>query len=634
MFKASLTVSGSSVPFFPRGPPRPAIGLTIRPILCFCPPIYIPHFLPSVCKKINRYFPYEEFRTGQREFMEALCNSLINGGLSVIEAPNGIGKTPGILATLSYLANEYSLSFLYFVRTHRQIDRVIEECKRIPNLRVVAIRGKGELCENEQVRTLGNYTLINAKCNFLRETGECDLYSATSKESFNFTRCYDPITDYRGSGCPYYDTLRVIRKIKCPVIVLSYNYLLNPEIGEEFLGSLLNEDLSIIVDEAHNLKRYWLDRYIKRVELDLLGYNLGSRAPKICYAIYDLINSFKRSKLDSLMIPKEYIKSKLIKCLDSLKSLVDLQDAGYLLRELIADVDRSRFVLLEEGRMLLALESVLKFEELIERYRSVSLISGTWGGRHAVDMEFSKRPNFIEIPLQSWGITTVSITRDFTTRYVERRKSEYYRLATVLADVSNYVAGNMGIFTASYEILNGIISVGFEHLVNKPVFVESRDFNAWENRILVEKFKKFASSGAILLGVQGGRNSEGEDFPGLQMTTSIVVGLQLPRPGLESNLFRIYWAEMYGLFKLDVLYSSRAAFQAAARPVRGPKDIGFIVFADKRFLNREIIRMMPKWIRHKVEPVSLEELPDKAREFFNEIRRSHYGASNGTTNYR
>lgn len=589
-----------------------------------------------MCKKIDRYFPYEEFRVGQREFMEALCNSLIGEGLSVIEAPNGIGKTSGILATLSYLANEHGLSFLYFVRTHRQIDRVMEECKRIPDLRVVAMRGKGELCKNEQVKRLGSYVLVNAKCNLLRETGKCDLYNITNKEgtSSHPTRCYDPITDYRGSGCPYYDTLKTIRKNKCHVIVLSYNYLLNPEIGEEFLNGLLKRDLSIVVDEAHNLKRYWLNRYIKRVELDLLDCSLGSRVSELCHTICDLVSSFKRSKLDFLMIPKEYIKSRLIKCLDSPKFMADLQDVGCLLRELIADIDRSRFVLLEEGKMLLALENMLKFEELIERYRSVSLISGTWGGKYAVNMEFNKKLNFIEISLQNWGITKVFITEDFTTRYVERGKSEYYRLATVLADVSNYVIGNIGIFTASYEILSGMISVGFEHLVNKPVFIESRDSNAWENRILVEKFKRSASNGAILLGVQGGKNSEGEDFPGLQMTTSIVVGLQLPRPGLESSLFRMYWAEMYGPSKLDVLYSSRAAFQAAARPVRGPKDIGFIVFADKRFLDREIIRMMPKWMRHKVEPVSLEELPDRAREFFNEIRHSYQGAPNGTSNYR
>jgi len=177
----------------------------------------------------------------------------------------------------------------------------------------------------------------------------------------------------------------------------------------------------------------------------------------------------------------------------------------------------------------------------------------------------------------------------------------------------------MGVFTASYDVLAGLLEVGFQYLLEKPLFIEERGADVRRNLKMVERYKELSREGAILLGVQGGRNSEGEDFPGLQMTTSVVIGLQLSKPGVERELTRLLWNRHSALRNPDLIYGCRSAFQAAARPVRSPDDLGFIVLADRRF--ESCLKMMPSWMRRKVRLVSLEDIPSLADEFFSV--RSH-----------
>ena len=84
-----------------------------------------------------------------------------------------------------------------------------------------------------------------------------------------------------------------------------------------------------------------------------------------------------------------------------------------------------------------------------------------------------------------------------------------------------------------------------------------------------------SNRGCVLLAVQGGRFSEGEDFPGDEMDVSIVVGLSLPPPSptmyaeykqMEANQFDKHQAYMV----LSLLPALRKAIQSAGRHVRDP----------------------------------------------------------------
>jgi len=69
---------------------------------------------------------------------------------------------------------------------------------------------------------------------------------------------------------------------------------------------------------------------------------------------------------------------------------------------------------------------------------------------------------------------------------------------------------------------------------DKRLYIEKSQNSASKNAKMLDQFKKCSKkNGAVLLGVCGGRNSEGEDYPGDFMNAVIIVGipyhLQTPR---------------------------------------------------------------------------------------------------------
>ncbi|RDD53520.1 MAG: hypothetical protein BA066_04075, partial [Candidatus Korarchaeota archaeon NZ13-K] len=283
------------------------------------------------------------------------------------------------------------------------------------------------------------------------------------------------------------------------------------------------------------------------------------------------------------------------------------------LRWIIEEVSSSDRILLEPPSLILVRSGGRGLEEVLRRFKASVLISGTWGEEVARG-EILEDLDYRRIAVRSWGEVSTIVTRDFTTRFEERSRAEFFRIASALADLSEVIVGNMGIFASSYDVLQGILDAGFENMVAKPLFVEERGMDSHELSGMVARFKSLSSSGAILLGVQGGRSSEGEDFPGLQMTTSVVVGLQLARPSALSSIQEILWRRHTRLRNPVLINACRSALQAAARPVRSFRDLGFIVLADRRF--SRCVNMMPDWMRAPLRYLSLSEVAGAGEEFF------------------
>ncbi|MHA2186807.1 MAG: helicase C-terminal domain-containing protein, partial [Candidatus Thorarchaeota archaeon] len=120
------------------------------------------------------------------------------------------------------------------------------------------------------------------------------------------------------------------------------------------------------------------------------------------------------------------------------------------------------------------------------------------------------------------------------------------------------------------------------------------------NDKLIEDFKNRGEiGGAVLLGVQGGRNSEGGDFPGSTMESVIVVGVPYARPTPRMEALIAYFNQRFNGRGRDYAYVLPAmtrAVQAAGRPVRRLDDKGAIIFLDQRFATPYLRRFMPSWL--------------------------------------
>jgi DNA excision repair protein ERCC-2 len=205
------------------------------------------------------------------------------------------------------------------------------------------------------------------------------------------------------------------------------------------------------------------------------------------------------------------------------------------------------------------------------------------------------------------------IVEGVNTKRENRNPSMFKKLNNKIGEVLYSTPANVGIFCASYKILKGLYENGLENIVEKnkkKLFIEKPGLSASENALLVDDFKSMATgqnNGGVLLGVCGGRNSEGEDYPGDYMNSVIIAGFpyHLPTPRVNAKIK--YYDKVFNRqgWNFGYLYPAmQRANQASGRPIRKLKDKGAIVFMDSRFKDKY------KWISNWVQK-ELEIVPDK-----------------------
>ena len=201
------------------------------------------------------------------------------------------------------------------------------------------------------------------------------------------------------------------------------------------------------------------------------------------------------------------------------------------------------------------------------------------------------------------------ITEGVNTKAENRKPFTYQKMLSKMEEVIACTPRNLGIFCASYVILNDLIMYGLPPLVHKyrkKLFSEESNTTASKNALLLKSFKKasLTNNGAVLLGVCGGRNSEGEDYPGDFMNAVIVAGIpyHLPTPRLEAKIK--YYDKVFNKQGWTYGYlfpAMQRANQAAGRPIRLETDRKAIVFMDDRF--KERINWISDWIRKEIKVV-------------------------------
>lgn len=102
---------------------------------------------PYMMDAFETYFPYEEYRPLQRGMLEFAAQYARDGGIAMIDAPTGSGKSSVVAALL---AERKGKKVLIAVRTKSQLATFIRELalikKKQPQLRVAYLMGKAGMC--------------------------------------------------------------------------------------------------------------------------------------------------------------------------------------------------------------------------------------------------------------------------------------------------------------------------------------------------------------------------------------------------------------------------------------------------------------------------------------------------------
>jgi len=187
------------------------------------------------------------------------------------------------------------------------------------------------------------------------------------------------------------------------------------------------------------------------------------------------------------------------------------------------------------------------------------------------------------------------IMKNVTTKFEKRTEEEFEKIASAINDISNSTPGNVAVYFPSFKLMDEVKPF-FE--INKPVLIQEANQSHYSNNEMLSKFRKHSSNGgALLAGVTGGSFSEGIDFPGNQLLASIIVGIPLGEPDLETRALIRYYDLKFGK-GWEYGYSFPAmskAVQAAGRVIRDEKDRGIVAFLDNRFSWRKYAQCFPSY---------------------------------------
>jgi DNA excision repair protein ERCC-2 len=500
--------------------------------------------------------------------------------------------------------------------------------------------------------------------NLLRKKNELNSPILIAPEKFNKPIDAEELINFCKDKklCPYFLSKFLLEDMS--IIIGNYQWIFNPFIRETFLKFVGRElyNCILILDECHNIIDIATDVNSNRITPYSLKLCLKDLE---MYQSPILMQSFVKILIDHLNKKKDYLRSettivpeKLIEQIYKKLGFTDLNGFNNLITDLYdysisiheekisnGEVSRDFLGILAEfwhkwvKTMLLDNYFFCYTINDFKEKKSISLeiialdpreiaipilkncytclnLSGTvnpyvYNNLMGLnDSGKSYKGIIADSPFKKKNIKAI-ITEGVDTRRENRTSAMFKKMNNKINEILYCTPANVGIFCASYKILKGLHENGIESIVKKnkkKLFIEKPGLSASENALLVEDFKSMASSqnnGAVLLGVCGGRNSEGEDYPGDFMNSVIIAGFpyHLPTPRVNAKIE--YYNNVFNKqgWNFAYLYPAvQRANQASGRPIRKITDKGAIIFLDQRF--KEKYKWISEWIRNEIEIVS------------------------------
>ncbi|MHA1786165.1 MAG: helicase C-terminal domain-containing protein [Candidatus Helarchaeota archaeon] len=570
------------------------------------------------------------------------------------------------------------------ISTHLKRKKIFSE------IGAIGLRGRNALCFHPLIKkSNSDASTSQLVCQQLRKFKKCDFFKNMRKKQSNVIDLINQISNFPMDGydlikiceiwelCPYFLSQKALNESELTLIACNYQWMINPHIREiylEHLGTEL-EDIILVIDEAHNFPETAIDmasRELTMYSIDQMMKEADEtnfiNAVKFGEIISKILDDFK-SKLGNqkeiaisaeLIIKRIQKKLNLVYLEDFFEQMIDegdiirkkkieenryprsfLYNVGSFWLYWIQNVGKDSFFYCISKYMSKNKYSAVKFEincldptiitnSFLKRTHASIHLSGTLNtGAYLDILNLPETTKIINLPSPfSPDQFKVFVTESVTTRNTERTVEMYEKIVQKCIEVIENTPKNIGIFAASYQVMNGMMEQGIEKKIKnlgKKFFREKPEFSAKENDAMVKKFKDSSKKeGGVLLGVCGGRNAEGEDFPGDLMNAVIVVGIPFATPSLKINSIINYYSKLFNDKQKgkDLGYNIKAfqkASQAAGRSMRSLDDKSVVVLLDQRYYSPYFNRLLASWLREYMEvlPDVPELLGNKIRDFWN-----------------
>ncbi|MDA4131692.1 MAG: hypothetical protein OK454_01005, partial [Thaumarchaeota archaeon] len=575
---------------------------------------------------------------------------------------------------------EDDLQIIYVCRTKRQVLRVLEELnrfsKRLP-VRATSLFSKYDYCLLRQRGSGVSPETFKWYCSFQTSNNLCSYFLNVSFNHDKIEKLVEAqtsgpgsISDLLKSGaelhvCPY--EVGRLSLARSRIIVTTYHYLLDLNSRSILVG----EDKSLdgvvaVIDEAHNIREFISGNSTTTLAFseirDCVNDSRSLFLPRISSAISEIGDRATQfcSKSDHWLVRKESFVAAITgsHTKDWLSDLVfelstnagvawysvatnrnlpaSIIKLGSFLSALLSSLDSDDVALVKSDSALFLTDTSpsKRFLAATAGFRSLVLLSATISPSNlflrSIGLDETSTVVHSATTGYKFRIRTV-VDSGVTTRFKMRTPEMYSKITERIAAICNSVQGGVGVFLPSYAVLESVGDPLRSQIARtttihrRTLIIEKPGLSNEESEEMMNTFK--SNRGCVLLAVQGGRFSEGEDFPGDEMDVSIVVGLPLPPPSptmyaeyKQMEVDRLDKHQAYMV--LSLLPALRKAFQCAGRHVREPGKVGMVFFLDSRFAQQRMIDLMPAWLREDLLKGDFgpESISSLTRDFFSSAR--------------
>ncbi len=618
-------------------------------------------------------FPFDEPRKIQNAFMVQLYEVFKNKGNFLVHAPTGTGKTASAISPALTYALKNNLTVFYLTSRHTQHLIAVETLKKISErhkvpFNAVDLVGKQGMCNQDGVQNLTS-SEFSEYCKDLRKNDHCVHFRNLKQKGQVSMLAHAALQDLKKIGPCHVEKINAVCSAKsvCPfetacllgkesaVIIADYNHIMSPHIRDSIFKRI-EKDLSrciIIFDEGHNLPQrardlltiklssYVIDQAVKEARQFGTG-ELADTIVSIGDFLMELVKeNIQIDKEESLVTRGDFeMKVKNLCDLDQLVG--DLQDVA---DEVLETKKRSFIRSVAEFLMSWPGPDEGFVRILSREFDSKGKVQVTLSYK-CLDPSFVMRPLFNEchsVIVMSGTLTPTNMYNDLlgfdeddtivqeydnpfpkenrlnliipetSTKFTSRSKEMYMQIANRCNEIVTSVPGNCAVFFPSYNIMEEIYFI-LKDKCDKTIFLEQPGMSKEERGDMLERFKEYKDTGAVLCGVSSGSFGEGIDLLGDYLKSVMVVGLPLSKPNLETQELIKYYDKKYGR-GWDYGYIFPAiikSMQNAGRCIRSKTDRGVIVFLDERYLWNKYYRCFPSdWgMKVAVKPA------DEIRKFF------------------
>ena len=595
-------------------------------------------------------FPFPQFRKGQENLIKVASETIKKQSKLFCQAPTGIGKTIATTYPAVKLMGEDFDSKIFYLTAKTTTRFIAEETLDIMRktglkLKSVTITAKAKICFKKDVICDPSYCEY-AKGHFNRINDAIqDIY-----EEDAFTQQAIEKYAQKHKVCPFEFSLDLSNWSDC--VICDYNYVFDPRVYLRRFFFEEKGDFVFLVDEAHNLvdrAREMFSAVLTKKTILKLSRQTKEQSPELSTVLKKMnqyMISFRKLceqngnyfHVQAEMPNKEFLKTlrRFNRKAEDWLELNKPSDFNEDLLELYFDVRNFLRVSEDYNHQFITYFRKYGGEVVVKLFcidPSKLLRNALNRGKSAVFFSATLTPlDYFSQLLGGDNMSTkmalpspfpeenlcLMVADRISTRYRDRLFS-YDEVAEIINHVVQGKIGNYLVFFPSYEYMEEVL-LEYEKLeTNEEIIVQETGMTEKAREQFLGRFSDFGEKTLVGFVVMGGIFGEGIDLIGEKLSGAVVVGVGLPKIGLERDLIKGHFdrVNQKGFFYAYTYPGMNKVLQAAGRVIRTENDRGVVILIGDRYSTNTYKKLIPASWNSITRITSKENLLHRIKHFWN-----------------